>query len=68
MALNIWVSCYADDLRLLCPSFTGIKELLKTCEDYAMKHIILFNAKKVKCLPLIINLEYLLTNIKNEKR
>ena len=40
------VFCYADDLSLLCPSFTGIKEMLKTCENYAMKHNILFNAKK----------------------
>ena len=55
----IGVFCHADDLSVLCPSFTGIKEMLKTCEDYAMKHNILFNAKKVKCLPLIINLEYL---------
>ena len=29
------VFCYADDLNLLCPSFTEIKEILKTCEDYA---------------------------------
>ena len=28
------VFCYADDLSLLCSSFTGIKEMLKTCEDY----------------------------------
>ena len=54
------VFCYADDLSLLCPSFTGIKEMLKTCEDYAIKYNILFNAKKIKCLSLIINLEYLL--------
>ena len=52
------VFCYADDLSLLCPSFTGIKEMLKTCEDYAMKHNILFNVKKVKNLLMIINLEY----------
>ena len=48
------VFCYADDLRLLCPSFTGIKEMLKTCEvlrlSYAMKHNILFNAKKSQML------------------
>ena len=44
------VFCYADDLSLLCPSFTGIKEMLKTCEDYAMKHNILFNAKKNQML------------------
>ena len=40
------VFCYADDLSLLCPSFTGIKEMLKTCEYYTMRHNILFNAKK----------------------
>ena len=35
------VFCYADDLSLLSPSFTGIKEMLKTCEDYTMKqHLI----------------------------
>ena len=44
------VFCYADDLSLLCPSFTGMKERLKTCEDYAMKHNILFNAKKSQML------------------
>ena len=44
------VFCYAYDLSLLCPSFTGIKEMLKTCEDYAMKHNILFNAKKSQML------------------
>ena len=52
------VFCYADDLSLLCPSYTGIKEILKNCEDYAMKHNILFNTKKSQCLLLIINLEY----------
>ena len=26
------VSYYADDLSLLCPSFTGIKEMLRTCK------------------------------------
>ena len=44
------VFCYADDLSLICPSFTRIKEMLKTCEDYAMKHNILFNAKKSQML------------------
>ena len=44
------VFCYADDLSLLCPSFTGIKEMLKTCESYAMKHNILLNAKKSQIL------------------
>ena len=38
------VFCYADDLSLLCPSFTRIKEMLKTCEDYAMNDNILIMA------------------------
>ena len=25
---------YADDLSILCPSFTDIKEMLSTCEIY----------------------------------
>ena len=37
---------YADDLSLLCPSSTGIKELLSICEKYARKYDILFNATK----------------------
>ena len=27
---------YADDLRLLCPSFSGIKEMLNICERFAI--------------------------------
>ena len=44
------VFCYADDLSLLCPSFTGIKEMLKTCEDYEMKQYIFFDAKRSQML------------------
>ena len=44
------VFCYADDLSLLSPSFTGIKELLRTCAIYADEHKILFNAKKSQLL------------------
>ena len=44
------VYCYADDLSLLCPSFTSIKEMLRTCETYAEEHNILLNAKKNQLL------------------
>ena len=44
------VYCYADDLSLLCTSFTGIKEMLRTCEIYADEHKILFNAKNSQLL------------------
>ena len=41
---------YADDLSLLCPSFTDIKEMLNICEKYARKYNILFNATKGQLL------------------
>ena len=41
---------YADDLTLLCPSLTGLKEMLNTCEPYAKDYNILFNAKKSKLM------------------
>ena len=47
------VYCYADDLSLLCPSFTGIKEMLRTCKIYAEEHKILFNVKRVNCCILL---------------
>ena len=40
---------YADDLTL-CPSFTGIKEMLNICEKYTRKYDILFNASKSQLL------------------
>ena len=44
------VYCYADDLCLVCPSFTGNKEMLRTCEIYAEEHKILCNARKSQLL------------------
>ena len=41
---------YADDLSLLCPSFTCIKEMLNICEKYARKYDILLNATKSQLL------------------
>ena len=41
---------YADDLSLLCPSFSGIKEMLNICERFANDHKILFNASKSQLL------------------
>ena len=43
---------YADDLSLLCPSYSGMREMLKTlvCERYANKNKILFNASKRQIL------------------
>ena len=41
---------YADELGLLSPSSSGIKEMLNICEKYARKYDILFNATKVQFL------------------
>ena len=41
---------YADDLSLLCPSFSGIKEMLNICERFASDNKILFNASKSQLL------------------
>ena len=41
---------YADDLSLVCLSFTCIKEMLDICEKYTRKYDILFNATKSQLL------------------
>ena len=35
------VYCCADDIGLLSPHLSGLKEMLKLCEDYALKHKII---------------------------
>ena len=44
------VYCYANDLSLLSPSFTGLQEMLRLCELYAIDHNIIFNAKESQLL------------------
>ena len=41
---------YADNLSLLCPSFSGVKEMLKICEQYAKDKKITFNASESQLL------------------
>ena len=49
------VFCYADDVNLLSPSFTGLQEMLRIFELYAIDHNIVFNAKKRQLLYFGIN-------------
>ena len=42
---------YADDIGLLSPTLSGLKEMLKLCEDYALKQNF-FNASKSQLLYL----------------
>ena len=44
------VYCYVDGIYLLSPTLSGLKEMLKLCEDYALKHKIIFNASKSQLL------------------
>ena len=41
---------YADDLTLLCPTLSGLQEMLNVCEDFAKDYNILFNASKSKLM------------------
>ena len=38
---------------IICSSFTGLKEMLKICEDFADDHDIIFNASKSQLLQFI---------------
>ena len=58
---------YADDIILLCPSLQGMREMVKTCEDYATQYNILFNGKKSVYL-VFGNYKYNVSlTVKNEK-
>ena len=39
---------YADDLTLLCPMLSDLREILNICEDYAKDYNMLCNASKSK--------------------
>ena len=43
---------YADDIILLSPAATGLREMITICEEYANEHSILFNGKKSKYLAM----------------
>ena len=46
---------YADDLVLLSPSATGLRELLRTCEKYSKEHAIYIYNSVLTCRQNIIN-------------
>ena len=41
---------YADDLTLLSPSVTGLREMLKICEGFADEYSVKYNAEKTVCV------------------
>lgn len=42
--------CYADDVLLLSPSISGLKEMLETCVDYGRDYGMTFNSSKSMCI------------------
>ena len=48
---------YADDIALVAPSLTSLKQMIKICEQFAGFHSITFNPLKTKLLCLNLKLE-----------
>jgi len=44
---------YADDIVLIAPTATALRDLLIVCDEYARDYIIFFNAVKTKCLVVV---------------
>ena len=47
---------YADDLTLLCPSVSGLQDMLAICEKFGYEYSVSYNAKRLSVLPLPENL------------
>ena len=41
---------YADDLTLLCPSVSGLQNMLAICEKFGYEYSVSYNAKKTQCV------------------
>ena len=41
---------YADDVALLAPTASALRQMLVVCENYAAKYKVTFNASKSKCI------------------
>ena len=42
--------CYADDLMLLSPSFSGLQKMILICQEYAAEFGMAYNPKKTVCI------------------
>ena len=41
---------YADDIALIAPSLSSLKQIMRICENFAKSHNIVFNSSKTKLL------------------
>ena len=46
---------YADDLAIVCPSASGLNDLLRLCEEFARRHYIQFSTSKSVCMNVCPN-------------
>ncbi len=42
--------CYADDIALLAPSVSALRMMLRTCEEFAVRHGLSFNPSKTQLI------------------
>ena len=42
--------CYSDDINLLSPTVSGLQDVLKICDRYAVKYKIHFNTSRSQLL------------------
>ena len=41
---------YADDVVLICPSATGLQNMIDTCAEFGLENAVTFNEKKTICI------------------
>jgi hypothetical protein len=46
---------YADDLCILSPTISGLKDMLYVCEDYGREYDVMYNPKKTKYMKFTMN-------------
>ena len=44
------MGAYADDIVLMAPTATAMRQLLAVCDEFAVKYDVMFNASKSKCM------------------
>ena len=47
---------YADDLCILSPTVSGLKDMLDICEEYGTQFDVMYNPKKTKCMKFSMNM------------
>ena len=52
---------YADDIALVTPSLSSLKQMISICEEFAKCHSIVFNPSKMKLLCFNLDPPYLIT-------